>query len=248
VFTYVIKLIVTVVIIGAAAMLFFAKSPGFPVSSVVTQKESLFSVSGDGKVTVVPDTAIVQLGITSTGATVKVVQTQANQVINAISEKTKSLGVAAKDIETNNYSIYPQYDYQAGKSRITGYNVTANLSITVRKLETVNDVIDSATSLGANTVGGIQFTVNDDRRKELVKEARVKAVEDAKEKASGLSQAAGMTLGRLVNIQESSPEFIRPMYAALNKTAMGGGADMATEVQPGSTDITSSVTLFYETR
>lgn len=230
-------------------MIFFARAPGFPVSSVVTQKESLFTVSGDGKVTVVPDTGIIQLGITTTGSTVKTVQTQANQVMEAIISKTKSLGVDQKDIETSNYSIYPQYDYQGGKSRITGYTVSANLSVTVKKLDMVNDIIDSATALGANTVGGVQFTVNEDRRKELVKEARVKAVEDAKQKATGLAAAAGLSLGRLVNIQESSASLPRPVYMATDKAAGLGGAPLTdTNVQPGSTDITSSVTLFYETR
>ncbi len=247
-FRFAAKLIISVVVIGAAAMYFFGHTPGFPVSSVVTQKASLFTVSGDGKVTVVPDIAIVTLGVNATGPTVKNTQTQANQIINSITAKIKSLGVADKDIVTNNYSLYPQYNYQTPTNRITGYSVSVNLTVTVRQLDRVNDVIDSATSLGANTVGGIQFTVNDDRKKQLTQQARDLAVADAKAKAQSLAQAAGLNLGRLVNVEETSTPEIRPLPmmglgAAVNASAGGG-----TQVQPGSTDITSSLTLSYETR
>jgi uncharacterized protein len=134
-FNYITKLLVTVVIIAAAAMLFFAKSPGFPISSVVTQKDSLFTVSGEGKVTVVPDTGIISLGVNIPGKTIKQVQTDANQKINGITEKLKSMGIAAKDIETTNYYISPEYDYsQSNLNQITGYHISANLTVTTGNL------------------------------------------------------------------------------------------------------------------
>jgi uncharacterized protein len=244
------KVLFLTLVISAATILVTKYSPAIPISSTVTQKDSFFMVSGEGKVTVVPDTGIVNLGVTVPGKTVKEVQTEANQKINGIVSKLKSMQIADKDIETNNYSINPQYDYsQSNNNQITGYTITANISVTVRKLDQVNEVIDSATALGANTLGGIQFTVGDDRRKELVKEARVKAIADAKDKAANLSQTAGLSLGRIINIQESSSDLPRPVMMQLNKAVgLGGAADAATSVQPGSTDITSSITLSYETR
>jgi hypothetical protein len=114
-------------------------------------------------------------------------------------------------------------------------------------LDKLNTVIDTSTAFGANTVGNIQLTVNDDRQKELLKEARDLAVKEAKTKAQELSRSAGISLGRIVNVQESYPSVPRPMmYAADMKVGLGGGSE--TNIQTGSTDIVSQVTLYYETR
>ena len=233
------------ILLVLAAIFVFAKwGPGIPITSVVTQKQDLFTVTGEGKVTVVPDTAVVDLGITVNRPTVKAAQNETNSVINAITLSLKDLEIAAKDIKTSNYSVYPQYNYDGGPSRITGYQVNASLTVTVRDFDKVNQVIDSATSKGANTVSGIRLTVDEDKTKQLLQQARELAIKEAKAKAESLARAAGLTLGKIVNIQEgySSP---RPVYAK-EMTAVGGGGD--TQIQPGSTDITTSITLYYETR
>lgn len=232
--------------------LFARFAPGIPVSSVTTTKVDQFTVEGTGKVTVVPDTALVNLGISVTKPTVKDAQAEANKVINSTGEDLKSMGVDKKDIETSNYSIYPQYDYSAGRNRITGYNVNANLTITVRDLTKVNEVIDSATANGANTVGGISLTINEDRRKELLKEAREKAVAEAKTKAETLASAAGISLGRIINIQESQASYPLPYdRMSMAKSVMpleGAGGAGDTNIEPGSTDISTTIILSYETR
>ena len=223
------------IVIFAAIWLLLRFGPSIPVSSVVSQKQDFFTVSGEGKVTVVPDTAIVDLGITVSRPTVKSAQTQANSVINAISQELKNLGIKDKDIKTSNYSIYPQYN-----GHITGYQVNASLTVTVREIDKANQVIDAATAKGANSVGGIQLTVDEDKKKQLLQDARELAVKEAKSKAESLARAAGLTLGKIVNIQESAGD-TRPlpmMYAKAEDT----------QIQPGSTDITTSITLFYETR
>lgn len=233
-----------ILFIFVLAYLFLRFAPAIPISSVVTQKQNLFTVSGTGKVTVVPDTAVINLGITVSRPTVKSAQTEANSVINKVTTSLKNLSIPDKDIKTTNYFIYPQYDYQEDTNRITGYQVSVSLTVTVRDLEKINQVIDTATNLGVNTVSGVQFTVDEGRQKELLRQARDEAVKEAKDKAVGLSRSAGITLGRVVNIQESGPDFPGPI--AFAERAMGGGGD--TQVSPGSTDITSSVTLSYETR
>ncbi|MBI5358514.1 SIMPL domain-containing protein [Candidatus Amesbacteria bacterium] len=224
-------LIILAVWLGVFAYAKFGS--GLPISSVVTQKTDLFTVSGEGKVTVTPDVAILSLGMSAKKNTVKSAQTEANTVVNNLTKAIKEFGVDDKDIKTTNFSVYPDYD----NSRIVGYNVNINLTITIRNIDKVNEILDKATTLGANSIGGIQFTVDENKLKELTQEARKKAVEDAKTKAANLSSAAGMTLGKIVNIQEgSNNNYPRPMMLA------------KTEIQPGTTDITSTVTLFYETR
>lgn len=217
--------------------------PGLPISSVVSQKTDLFTVTGEGKVTVTPDVAILNLGMSTKKNTVKAAQAEANTVINNLTKAIKELGVKDEDIKTTNYSVYPDYDYSSGTNRIIGYNVNISLSVIVKNIDSVNDILDKATALGANSVGGIQFTVAEDKLKELNKEARLKAIKEAKEKAEELAKLSGMTLGKIVNIQEGNNRtYPQPMMLK------AGGGESSADIQPGSTDVTSSITLFYETR
>lgn len=242
------KPILTFLLVLAALFIFNKFGPPFSFNSVVTQKTDLFTVSGEGKVTVVPDIGVVNLGISLTRPSVKSAQTEVNNIINKISADTKSLGVDAKDIQTRNYSIYPEYDYRSDTGRkITGYRVSASLTVKVRDLEKINQVIDTATANEANTISGISLTVDETKEKELLRQAREEAIKEAKTKAESLARAAGITLGRIVNVQESGSP-VSPTYyrAAFDSIAMEGGGE--TKIEPGSTDISSTVTLYYETR
>jgi uncharacterized protein YggE len=211
------------------------------VTSTVTNKNETFSVSGEGKITVVPDMARLSVGVETQGATVKQTQGTMNTAVNKVTDALKQL-VDTKDIQTSSYSVNPEYDYTGGKPRITGFRASSSLSVKVKDLDKVNDVIDTATKNGATTVGGIQFEVEDQTKAE--NEARTKAVADAKKKAELAAQTAGFTLGRIINYQEStggnSPRPI--MYAA---KAMAEDAS-GTQVQPGSSDVMMTVTLSYE--
>jgi hypothetical protein len=235
------------IVVFILAFLFLKFAPSLPISSVVTQKQDLFTVSGEGKVTVVPDTGIVSVGINLTRPTVKSAQSEVNTVINKVISELKKLNIESKDIKTENYSVNPDYDYTAGTARVTGYRVSAELRITVRELDKLNQVIDSATAAGANTIGGISLTVDDKRQEELKQQAREEAVKQAKSKAASLSSAAGISLGKIINIQESSPVTPGPLFLAADKVGRGGGSE-STDIQPGSTDITSTITLTYEVR
>ena len=215
----------------------------FSVNSVTTTKSDTFQVSGEGKVTGVPDVAFVTVGIQASGTTVKAAQDQINSTINKIAEALKSIGIGSKDIQTTNYNINPNYDFREGGQRITGYSASTNLSIKVRQIKKVNEVIDAATADGANQVGGVNFDIDD--RTKLENEAREEAVADAKEKAENAAKIAGFKLGRIVNYSENLGDFPGPI--PLRAMAVGSAEDsQATQVEPGSTDVTVNVTLSYE--
>jgi len=214
------------------------------VSSVVTQKTDTFSVSGEGKVTVVPDVANVTVGVQSQGSTAKQVQEDLNQKINAVSAAVKQLGIQDKDIQTTNYSIYPTYDYSSSKQRITGYQASTNLVVKVHDLDQTNSVVDTATEKGANTIGGISFDVSD--RTKAENEAREKAFQEARSKAEMAAQIAGFKLGKVINYSESSGnQPIVPMMAKMDLAGRGGAAE-ATQVEPGSQEIVLTVSVSYE--
>lgn len=238
--------------IGAAVVVFFialfayTKLVGpipFSVNSVTTTKTDTFSVTGEGKVSVPPDLAIVTVGVQAQGATVKAVQDLLNKNINAVSDAVKKAGVDSKDVQTSGYNINPSYDYNGGSQRITGYQASTNLTIKVRQIDNSNAVIDAATAAGANQVGGITFDVNDKTKAQ--NDARQLAVADAKSKAQNAAKIAGFSLGKIINYTEDFGNVIRPvpMMATSDKAV---SVSAPTQVEPGSNDITVNVTLEYQ--
>jgi hypothetical protein len=215
----------------------------FAVRSVTTNKNDVFSVSGEGKAVVKPDIALVSVGVEASGNSVKQVQNQINQTINQVTAALKKLGIDEKDIKTTNYNINPTYDWANGRQRITGYHASTNLSIKVRDIDKTNEVIDTATANGANQVGNIAFDVDDKTKAE--EEARKQAVEEAKKKATGAARIAGFKLGKIINYSEGRNDFPQPVLLRESaKVGMGGGEP--TEIQPGSSEIKIVVTLSYE--
>lgn len=225
-------------------LLIYTKLAGpipFSVSSVTTQKTDTFNVTGEGKIIVKPDMAVVNVGIQATGTTVKQVQENINGVISRVSAAIKKLGVDEEDIQTTNYTINPNYDFQGSSQRITGYSAGTNLSIKVKQIDNVNSVIDAATANGANQVGGISFDVDDKTKAE--NEAREKAVAQAKTKAQQSAKIAGFKLGRIINYSENFNGFPGPIPL---RAMAEGSPEIPTQVEPGSSEITIIVTLSYE--
>lgn len=215
----------------------------FSVTSVTTQKTDSFSVTGEGKVTIIPDIANVSLGVSANGTTVKQVQEDMNRRINAVSAAVKALGVAEKDIQTSNYSVSPDYDGSGPRQRITGYNANSTLTIKIRDIEKINAVIDAAAGAGANQIGGISFDVDDKTKAQ--NEAREKAVAEAKRKASDAARIAGFSLGKIINYSEDFGGYPGPLYAA-DRLPLAGGGEAKTNVEPGSTEVRVTVTLSFE--
>lgn len=238
--------LVTPILIFFILLFAYTKIAGpipFSVNSITTTKSDTFNVTGEGTVVAKPDIATLNVGISAQGATVKTAQDQINAAINKVAEAIKKLGVEQKDIQTTNYNINPNYDFQGSTQRITGYSASTNLSIKVRNIDLVNQVIDEATANGANQVGGVSFDVDDKTKVE--NEARQKAVEAAKKKAEDAAKIAGFRLGRLVNYSEGFEGGPQPIPLRM---AVGAAEapKLDTAVEPGSSEIKVVVTLSYE--
>jgi uncharacterized protein YggE len=238
--------------IGGAVVLFFialfayTKLAGpipFTVTSVITTKTDTFSVTGEGKVSVPPDIAVISAGVQAQGNTAKIAQDQLNKNMNAVSAAVKVAGVDSKDIQTSGYNINPTYNYQTGGQRITGYQASSNLTIKVRAIDRANAVIDAATGAGATNVGGITFDVDDKTKAQ--NEARQKAVADAKSKAENAARIAGFSLGKIINYSEDFGNAVRPI-PMLAKADLAGGGGVPTQVETGTNEITVTVTLSYQ--
>jgi uncharacterized protein YggE len=241
--------LLTTVIVGTGLLVFRVIGPiPFSISQTTTMKQTTFDVTGQSELNVVPDEAQVSVGIENTASSVASAQQKVNATINDITDALKDLGVDKKDIRTQNYNVNPSYDYSSSASKITGYRVDTNLRVTIHDFEKVNDVIDKATSLGANQVNGIQFTMSKEKEKEVTKQAREEAIKDARNKANELAGMAGLRLGRVLNVYESPTYQPMPYYMADRMNAQVAKSSVeSTQIQPGSQEFNFSVTLSYET-
>jgi uncharacterized protein YggE len=249
--------IVTILIFFVALFLYttFAGPIPFTVNSINTNKTDFFTAEGSGEESAVPDTATVYLGITAQGTSVTDAQNKANSMSDKIIKSVKDQGIAEKDIKTTNYSINPNYGTGGaepliypgtGNQRIVGYTVNQSFEVKVKPIDKVNKVIDSATQAGANQVQGASFTFSDDLLKTLEDKARKEAVSKAKQKAQSLANSAGVRLGRVVNVVESSST---PGIYPLRATAQKVEDSMnETNITPGENTVSINVTIFYETR
>lgn len=209
--------------------------------------EQIYTImlSGEGKVTAIPDIAQIFLGIQTEKAKVVDAQKENTEKMNQLIKELKKMAIEAKDIKTSNYSIYPQYDWLNNKQLLRGYQVNQTIEVKIRDLDKVGSIIEVAGRLGANQVGGLNFTI--DEPEKLRQQAREKALANAKDKAEALAKIAGVKLGKLVSFAEESGGLTPyPIYRSYALEAKGVGGGEAPEVQPGSQDVIVNVTVTYE--
>jgi len=229
----------------------FAKwGPAINFNTTTQAKGDPFVVSGEGKVTVTPDIAKITVGIQENGTSLKQVQDSVNKKSKTLTDALKKLGIADSDIKTVSYNVYPQYDFTNIVQNITGYQVSTNYEVTIKNFDIINNAIVTSTTSGANVVGGINFQLSDATQKQKLQDARDLAVKDAKDKADGLAKAAGITLGKVINVSENQNNNVVRQFAL---PVAGGGVDLQKsiappQVQPGQTEIDVTISLSYEVR
>src|SRR5262249_18047703 len=157
----------------------------------------------------------------------------------------KGAGIAEEDIQTSNFAVSPQYPpYQPGQTtspRITGYQVSNQVTARVKDLAKLGAILDTLVRAGSNQISGIAFDVNEP--KSFLEEARKKAVAAARARAELFAAAAGVSLGRVVQISESGA-IVAPM-PALRYAAMDGAAP-SVPVAAGQQTLSANVSVTYE--
>lgn len=215
-----------------------------PVTITSRPAPADFSVVGEAKVDVVPDTAIVEAGITVSNArSADSAESQITEVNNRIIAAMRDLGIEDTDLKTSNYSINPNYSYEGRTQQIVGYNGQASVTIKVRNTDQTSAVVTAATEAGANNVQGARFMIDDPQK--FRNEARDKAIENAKEQAEVLSKKLRITLGRITNMSEGStndtPQYERVL---MTKGMIANSAEP--EIVEGTQTVSSVVTLYFE--
>jgi hypothetical protein len=238
-------LLVAVALVGFGSVAAVqALSPSAQTTSDGQAPIRSITVTGTGKVELTPDTAYIYIGVHSEGPDAVEAVASNNEKSEAVKDAIVALGVDAKDIQTTNFSIYPQPRYD-DKGQPTGeitYMVDNTVYVKVRDLDNVGEILDAAVKAGANSINGISFDLED--KSDAMSEARDEAVKDANMQAQQLADAAGVSLGQVLTITTSGNVPVAPIYGK------GGGAsvEMAANVpvSPGQMTITVDVYMVYE--
>jgi uncharacterized protein len=182
------------------------------------------SVTGEASVSVPPDLAQVDGGVTSDGKTAREASDANNAAMGKVLLALKGAGIDEKDYQTSRLSLQPQYaPNRSGSSPVVGYRASNRVTIRVRDITKVANVIDVLVGAGANEVGGINFMVS--QASKLLDDAREKAVADARRKADIYAKAAGVTLGEPLSISEEGSSV--PVYRGKMAAPMAAGAQVA---------------------
>jgi uncharacterized protein len=259
----VLVLVLGVVALGVLALL---------RDKIMQNDQNQFVVTAQGKITAPPDIATVDFSVQSTiskniGDIVKDGNTKMNAIIAALT----ALKIDKADIQTNQYQLNPIYNYPVvtGKAISTdpsinvsgsmmtttqtvlqGYQLTEGITVKIRDLNTVGDVIEKAIAAGANQAGGVSFTIDDQDK--LRAEARALAISKAIDKAKTIAKQSGLKLGKLINVTENTGPmpYYANTYDMMAKSAAGFApqAVPAASIQSGSLDITDDVVLTYKVK
>ena len=231
----------------AVALLVFATSARAQTDTpTTTQEPRTLSINGSGTVTLKPDIAYINIGVQTEGKSAKEAVASNNQQSQKLFDALTSAGIAEKDIQTSNFSIYPrqEYDNQGQPTGVVTYVVDNTVNVTVRNLEEIGTILDAAVQAGANNIYGIQFDV--ENREAAQQQAMTLAMDNAKERAEVLAKAAGVELGAVQTIQTylggSSP-------VPYQKTVMAADSvSSSVPVSPGEMQIMVDVSIVYEIR
>lgn len=201
--------------------------------------DKLVTVTGEAMVAIAPDMATIRVGVTSQGKSAREASETNGKQMTGVLAALKGAGIADRDVQTSSLSLQPQYDpNKSGAARLLGFQATNQVTVKIRAIDTLPDVLDRAIGAGANEMSGIEFVVSEQSK--LLDQARTEAIADARRKAELYAKAAGAKVGAVVAITEEGsappPRLMQAMRAG------------AAPVAPGEQTLRAVVTVSYELR
>lgn len=230
--------------LSSAALAQTPSAPSAPPPAADRPAEARrLAVTGEGQAFRAPDLALVQLTVTRQGETAQKALADNNAAMAAVQGALPEFGLEGRDIQTSGFSISPQYRYDTRSDgtqsppTLVGYEVRNTLSLRVRAVDRLGEILDRAVSLGVNDGGSIEFVAEDPSA--LQNDARRQAVERARASAEAMASAAGLRLGALLTIEDGAAPFepprpladmrmmAMPAPAAASKVPVAAGETMA---------------------
>jgi len=230
----------TAAILALGALVVTACSRGVPPTSVGDASGLGITARGQGSITGAPDTVTVVLGVQTQGPSAKGALDANTQQATALINMLKGRGVAEADLQTSQLSVNPSYNPANG--RISGYEVTNQVTATLHNIAAAGGIIDAAGEVAGDAVRvqQLSFSIDDDSAMRAT--ARADAVKQAQAQARQMADAAGVRLGRIRSISEVST----PPPSPMSRQSMDAAAGAAVPLQPGTQKLTVSVDVVYD--
>lgn len=212
---------------------------------IVSQQTTGIWVTGEGKVSVVPDVAILNMGVEAQAISVAEAQQQATEAMGAVMTVLDSYGIAEKDIKTRYYSIYPVKRWQNDEEILIGYRVNNMVTVKIRNMDDTGTIIDAVIEAGGDytRINSISFTVDDPT--DYYEDVRELAIEDAQEKAKQLAKLAKVDLGEPTYINEGSVYVPTPYDFYRGEAIPVPAPAPTTSISPGETEIRLTVQVVF---
>jgi uncharacterized protein YggE len=234
----------TSVAFASLAMASAALAQAAPAAGSMFQATTL-AVSADGQSKITPDQATITLGVQVTDATAQAAMQDDAARMASVMAALRAAGLPDKDVQTSNISLEAQYTYiQNQPPKLTGYQASNDVTITVEDLTKLGPVIDAVTANGANQVNGISFSLKDPTAAE--DQARLAAVKALQAKAALYAQATGYHIVRLVSLAEGAPDGSAPIPMEAPRLMAARGQAAPTPVSAGQLTVDITVSAIYE--
>ena len=203
------------------------------------------SVSGTGSVSMPPDMVTLQTGVTTTAPTAKEALNANSVAMKKVMSVLKNRNIPSKDIQTSGFAVYPEYRNVGGRGdgrrrEISGYRVNNNVTVKVRAISSLGDVLDQLVSSGSNQISSVWFGLSD--AKGATNSARKKAIEDARSRAELYAVATGVKVGKVISISEQAISSPSPQPRMMRAMA----ESMSVPVAPGEQQISATIHVVYE--
>lgn len=217
----------------------YIQNPGY--LNTLSQQNHLIKVRGEGEIAVQPDTASVNLGVVTESKELIEAQQENSMTANKVIDSLMRLGIERNQIQTYDYRIEPDYEYEQGKQIFRGYKITHILQVKIEDLNIIGKVVDTAVQNGANYVANVQFTTR--YKESYYQQALAIALNNASNKAKTIANTIRVTLNPTPILVTEGGEMIQPLEV---QQAAFAKAVSTTQIQPGQLIIKASIAADYK--
>lgn len=241
------KLLLLSILLGIFSIpgLFYNAAP-LQAGTPVDNSTPTLLVAATSTVTANPDQARISMAVVSCDSNLGKAQKSNNSKTEKLISAIKNTGISEENIETVNYGIYPQYNYREDDStpEIIGYRVRNEIQLIVKKIDKLGYILDTAVKAGANNINYIRFEkANTDAEENR---ALAQAVQRAHSKAVAIANAAGMSLGNIISVNEGGINTYMPRNPLSFAENDAKAAGSSVPINPGDLEISASISIMYE--
>lgn len=228
--------------LGGAALPTTAPAQSVTVNQAITGTK--LDVSATGKVTRVPDIAIISAGVVTRATTaVAALQQNANRM-ERVRTALKRAGIEDRDIQTSNISLNPEYRYDRDQPpRLTGYTASNTVNVRFRDIRKSGEILDVLVAEGSNQINGPTLTI--DKPEIALDEARAKAIAVGRARADLYARTLGMRVVRLLSVSETGGYAVPPPMPVMMRAEMAAG-DASTKIDPGEQEVQVTIAMSFE--